>query len=142
MQSRCCTGYDRLVAAAEASLLCCLQVNLAIQLRDRGVVGVDLSGNPSVGSWYTWLPALQLAREAGLKVTLHAAEVENFTETHAMLDFKPDRYCCMTACRPLGGFFNCTTGICGTSAGLLAHIKLASSLEVAQCLQQASACCT
>ena len=57
-------------------------VELAVAYTHRGVVGIDLSGNPSVGELATWLPALQLARQKGLKLTLHAAEVGAFVCAH------------------------------------------------------------
>lgn len=60
-------------------------VRLAAKYKDRGVVGIDLSGNPTVGQLDTWLPALRWARTQGLKLTLHAAEVcwcESVLQSH------------------------------------------------------------
>ncbi|GAQ87811.1 Adenosine deaminase [Klebsormidium nitens] len=73
-------------------------VQLAHSLRHRGVVGIDLSGNPTVGSWATFLPALQWARAYGLPLTLHCGEVPNAEEVRAMLAFRPERVghvCCL-----------------------------------------------
>lgn len=66
-------------------------VMLALEMRHFGVVGIDLSGNPAVGEWVTYLPALKFAREQGLYVTLHCGEVPNSREIHDMLDFLPER---------------------------------------------------
>ncbi|XP_049865026.1 adenosine deaminase-like protein [Pectinophora gossypiella] len=55
------------------------------------VVGIDFSGNPTVGSFKDFVPALSRAREAGLKVTLHCGEVFNPSEVQEMLEFKPER---------------------------------------------------
>ncbi|GAB2301098.1 hypothetical protein Dimus_035130 [Dionaea muscipula] len=75
-------------------------VKLALEMRDMGVVGIDLSGNPIIGEWVTFLPALKFAREQGLPITLHCGEVYNQAEIHAMLDFLPERIghaCCLEA---------------------------------------------
>ncbi|CAK9146834.1 unnamed protein product [Ilex paraguariensis] len=72
-------------------------VELALKLRHMGVVGIDLSGNPIIGEWSTFLPALKFAREQGLFITLHCGEVPNPDEIRAMLDFQPRRLghaCC------------------------------------------------
>jgi adenosine deaminase len=45
-----------------------VQVAVAKQFMEHGVVGVDLSGNPSIGDWASWEPALLAARSHGLKV--------------------------------------------------------------------------
>ncbi len=49
--------------------------SLRRDLQGEGVVGIDLSGNPSVGEWGSWEGALKEARARGLKLTLHAGEV-------------------------------------------------------------------
>lgn len=40
-----------------------VQVQLAREFAARGVAGVDLSGNPTVGEWQEWRPALDAARQ-------------------------------------------------------------------------------
>lgn len=49
-------------------------VKLALQMKHLGVVGVDLSGNPVIGEWQTFLPALKFAKEQGVFTTLHSGE--------------------------------------------------------------------
>ncbi|KAL1196381.1 N6-mAMP deaminase [Cardamine amara subsp. amara] len=66
-------------------------VKLALEMKDVGVVGIDLSGNPLVGEWSTFLPALQFAKDNDLYITLHCGEVPNPKEIESMLDFKPHR---------------------------------------------------
>lgn len=68
-------------------------VDLAIKYRHRGVVGIDLSGDPSRGEFTQWRPALERAREAGLKIALHAGELAGTDgEMSQMLAFRPDRF--------------------------------------------------
>jgi adenosine deaminase len=55
------------------------------------VVGVDLSGDPTRGSAVTFFPALASAREAGLRISIHAGEVMNVAETEAVIAWRPDR---------------------------------------------------
>jgi len=70
-------------------------VKLAAFLRDAGadVCGVDLSGNPALGHWKSFEPALRLARRLKLPVTLHCGEIGGTgTEEAAMIAFVPDRF--------------------------------------------------
>ncbi|KAM3968318.1 adenosine deaminase-like protein [Aphomia sociella] len=55
------------------------------------VVGIELSGNPTIGEFKSFLPPLSKARQAGLKVTLHCGEICNPKEVLEMIEFNPDR---------------------------------------------------
>lgn len=67
-------------------------MDLAILQEDPYLVGVELSGDPRVGDFSSFAPCLARAKEHGLKVSLHCAELpEQAKETPEMLAFKPDR---------------------------------------------------
>eukprot|EP00066_Takifugu_rubripes_P004309 XP_003967573.1 PREDICTED: adenosine deaminase-like protein [Takifugu rubripes] len=56
------------------------------------VVGIDLSGDPTVGHGRDLLPALQRAKNSGLKLSLHLSEVPSqLDETDLLLNLPPDR---------------------------------------------------
>lgn len=69
-------------------------VELAIRYRSRGIVGVDLCGDPSKGDVATFEEAFRKAKLHGLKITLHFAEIpasSSLLELNTLLSFKPDR---------------------------------------------------
>ncbi|KAM3842494.1 N6-Methyl-AMP deaminase [Diretmus argenteus] len=56
------------------------------------VVGLDLSGDPTVGHGKDLLPALQKAKNCGLKLALHLSEVPaQLEESELLLNLPPDR---------------------------------------------------
>mmetsp|Transcript_11295 Transcript_11295/g.36108 ORF Transcript_11295/g.36108 Transcript_11295/m.36108 type:complete len:383 (+) Transcript_11295:86-1234(+) len=73
-------------------------VELAARLRaeppsgaDKYIVGLDFSGNPTRGTFADYVPAFEAAREAGLKVAAHAAEVDHPADNASILRFRPER---------------------------------------------------
>lgn len=69
-------------------------VDLAIKHRSRGVVGVDLCGDPSKGDVSRFRAAFAKAKFNGLKITLHFAETAASStreELEMLLSFEPDR---------------------------------------------------
>ena len=69
-------------------------VDLAIKYRSRGVVGVDLCGDPSYGDVSIFREAFVKAKSHGLKIALHFAEISREgleLELSTLLSYQPDR---------------------------------------------------
>lgn len=70
-------------------------VLLARQFRSRGVVGIDLCGDPAKGNVALFTPAVREAKAGGgLGVTIHFAEAEcsaSEAELQTIMDWDPDR---------------------------------------------------
>lgn len=69
-------------------------VDLAIKYRSRGVVGVDLCGDPSKGDVSILREAFIKAKSHGLKLALHFAEIARQgleLELNTLLSYQPDR---------------------------------------------------
>lgn len=83
-------SIDRRNTADEAAEV----VELAKQFARQGVVAVDLCGDPAKGDVSIFTPAIEAAREAGLKVTIHFAEAEcsaSDAELDTIMGWYPDR---------------------------------------------------
>ena len=83
-------SIDRRNTPEEASEV----IDMAIRYRSRGVVGVDLCGDPSEGDVSIFKEAFHKAKLRGLKITLHFAEIpasSSTLELEALLSFEPDR---------------------------------------------------
>ena len=68
-------SINRVMSADQASEI----VELALKFKQEEVkyiVGIELSGDPRIGKFSTFLPALQKAKENKIKLSLHCAEVE------------------------------------------------------------------
>lgn len=83
-------SIDRRNTVAEAEEV----VDLAIKYHTSGVVAVDLCGDPAKGDVRIFAQAFARAKAAGLRITLHFAEIElsgTDSELSTLLSWKPDR---------------------------------------------------
>ncbi|KAI1739833.1 Metallo-dependent hydrolase [Xylaria scruposa] len=90
IQVRLILSIDRRNTLAEANEV----VALALRFRDRGVVGLDLCGDPTKGDVSLFTPVFEAAREAGIKITVHFAEAEcsaSEAELETIMGWMPDR---------------------------------------------------
>ena len=71
-------------------------VELLEKFKDKGAVGLELSGDPRVGTFKTFEEQFKRAQDLGFKISLHCAETKDQLDGQEMIDFKPDRlgHCC------------------------------------------------
>lgn len=75
------------VEANEETLDLVLHAIKEVPMYKEHIVGLDLSGNPTTGCFTALKPLLQRARENGLRLTIHCAEVAGRAEeTKEMLE--------------------------------------------------------
>ncbi|GBP03266.1 Adenosine deaminase-like protein [Eumeta japonica] len=86
---------DAIIKSIERSISTAKEItSLAIEYHNSYpdiVLGLELSGDPTIGKFQDFVPFLNQARAAGLKITLHCGEVANEQEILEMLDFQPER---------------------------------------------------
>lgn len=90
MTTRLILSIDRRNSEEEALEV----VDLALKYRSKGVVAVDLCGDPAKGNVSTFRGAFKKAKDAGLRITLHFAEAPQSstdTELRTLLSYEPDR---------------------------------------------------
>ncbi|KAK8248929.1 hypothetical protein IWZ00DRAFT_509534 [Phyllosticta capitalensis] len=69
-------------------------ISLALKFRSKGVLGVDLCGDPAKGDVRIFSGAFARAKASGLKITLHFAEApvsSSNEELRTLLSWQPDR---------------------------------------------------
>ena len=93
MRTRLILCVDRKMSVEEAEEV----VSMAVKYKDRGVVGVDLCGNPATrpdGEIDIFTSAFREAREKGLHITVHFAEAPvsaSEREQQILLSWQPER---------------------------------------------------
>lgn len=87
-QSRLLLSLKRASSLAEAKLT----VDLALKYKDRGVVGIDITGNSTIGRLEAIIPELKRAKEGGLFLTIHMGEAPGELDQIEILEsLNPDR---------------------------------------------------
>lgn len=90
MTTKLILSIDRRNTAEEAMDV----VDLAIKYHQKGVVAVDLCGDPAKGDVSIFRPAFLKAKQHGLKITIHFAESplsSTDLELRTLLSYEPDR---------------------------------------------------
>lgn len=66
-------------------------LDLAIKYRKRGIVGIDICGDPYQGNLKDMVQLILKAKENNLYTTIHLGEIQNTNEAAEILKLKPDR---------------------------------------------------